>query len=229
MHIRVIFLGPSRELAQRDEMTLEIPDGATVSEMRSQLESQCPSLQGKLKAVRFAINNNYALDGTAISDGDEIALIPPVSGGLPQDVVVDLMDTTICADAMNKRLGGDTKCGGQVTFVGMTREEKDEQHGQLVRLDYEAYADMAKDVMRRLADEARQRWSLRKVVIVHRVGPVALGEIAVYIGVTAGHRAECFDACRWLIDAIKQDAPIWKKDVFEDGYVRWSGSPHVEK
>jgi len=229
MHIRVVFLGPSRELAQRDDLSIELPEGATIAEVRNQLESECPPLQGKLEAVRFAVNNSYALDKQRICEGDEIALIPPVSGGLPQGIVVDLMDTPIRAEVMEAMLGGDTHCGGQVSFVGMTRAESDDQHGQLIRLDYEAYTNMARDVMQRLAWEARERWALRNVVLVHRVGPVSLGEIAVYIGVAAGHRAECFDACRWLIDALKRDAPIWKKDVFEDGFIRWSGSPHVKQ
>ncbi len=227
MQIHVIFLGPSRELARRDDMSLALPEGATIAEMRKQLQSQCSPLQGKLEAVRFAVNNSYALDSQTICDGDEIALIPPVSGGASQTVMVDLMDTPIRVKSMTQFLDGGDHCGGQVTFVGMTRAESDDQHGQLLRLDYEAYEGMAKDVMRRLADEAIARWSLRTVVLVHRVGSVSLGEIAVFIGVAAGHRAECFDACRWLIDTLKQDAPIWKKDVFEDGFVRWSGSPHV--
>ncbi len=227
MQIHVIFLGPGKDLALREDMMLEVPEDATIATVREQLELQCPALQGKLEAVRFAVNNNYALDNTTVCRNDEIAMIPPVSGGQPLDTMINLLSTPIDVCAIEQFLGGDTQCGGQVTFVGMTRAELDDEHGQLIRLDYEAYEDMAKDVMLRLAEEARKRWMLRRIAVVHRVGSVALGELAVFIGVAAGHRTECFDACRWLIDTLKRDVPIWKKDVFEDGYVRWSGSPHV--
>ena len=106
-------------------------------------------------------------------------------------------------------------------FEGATRAESDPAHGRLVRLDYEAHPSMARREMERLATQASQRFGAKRAVILHRTGPVPPGEASVLIAAACAHRAEAFDACRWIIDTLKKDVPIWKKDVFEDGFVRW--------
>jgi len=134
---------------------------------------------------------------------------------------IDLVRGPIGTAAVREFVGGDSALGGIVVFEGVTRSENDPQHGALRRLEYEAYESMARRQLEQLAVEAADRFGAGRTAIVHRLGPVQPGETSVIIAVACGHRAEAFDACRWLIDALKKDVPIWKKDVFEDGTVRW--------
>jgi len=138
-----------------------------------------------------------------------------------RDVFVDILSESIDAAAVRARIIGDESLGGICTFEGATRADSDLEHGPIVRLEYEAYEDMAKAQMQRLAEHALQQWGPGRAALVHRVGPVPPGEISVMIVVACGHRAEAFSACRWLIDHLKQDVPIWKRDVYEDGFERW--------
>jgi len=135
--------------------------------------------------------------------------------------LVELTREPIDGERVRAFIGGDPALGGIVTFEGVTRSERDSVHGDLVRLEYEAYETMARRQLEQLADEAFRRWKCGKIAIVHRIGPVKPAEASVIIAVACGHRAEAFEACRWLIDTLKKDVPIWKKDVFADGFVRW--------
>lgn len=220
--VSVLFLGPSKDFAKTESASYELPDGATVSDLRGVLVEHVPGLIGAMATIRFAVNEEFARDETVLSSGDEVALIPPVSGGSSHDgVMVDLVREPIAAELVRDFVTGDTTLGGITTFEGVTRGEDDGQHGRLSRLEYEAYESMARQQLDRLANEAMNRWSAGRVAIVHRLGSVEPGEASVVIAVACGHRAESFDACRWLIDTLKKDVPIWKKDVFADGFVRW--------
>ncbi len=137
------------------------------------------------------------------------------------EVWVDLLSGPIPISRVREFVGGDPALGGIVVFEGVTRAEADPQHGALQRLDYEAYDAMARGRLEGIAKQAVDRFGAKRVAIVHRLGSVRPGETSVVIAVACGHRAEAFDACRWLIDTLKRDVPIWKKDVFEDGFVRW--------
>ncbi len=137
------------------------------------------------------------------------------------DRLVELTHEPIDGERVRAFIGGDRALGGIVTFEGVTRGERDAVHGELVRLEYEAYETMGLRQMEQLADEAFRRWQCGKVALVHRIGPVEPAEVSVMIAVACGHRAEAFEACRWLIDTLKKDVPIWKKDAFADGFVRW--------
>jgi molybdopterin synthase catalytic subunit len=120
--------------------------------------------------------------------------------------------------------------GGICVFEGCTRSEQHAEHGALLRLDYQAYDTMALKQMQQLAAEARRQWPIGALAIVHRVGQVAIGEASIIIGVASSHRAEAFTACRWLIDALKQEVPIWKKEVWQSRAETWSeaeGSNHA--
>ena len=175
-----------------------------------------------MPAVRFARNESFASDDEPLAAGDRVALIPPVSGGEEDKRLwVDVLDGTLPIERVTAFVEGDAGSGGIVIFKGLTRHEVDDEHGALIRLDYEAYDAMATQELRRLAEQAMDRWSLSKIAVVHRVGGVPVGEASVAIAVAGAHRAECFDACRWTIDTLKRDVPIWKKDVFADGFVRW--------
>lgn len=229
INVRILFLGPARDLADVSAMTLSLAPPARLAHVRAHLLEHVPPLRRALTSVRFAINQVFAEDDAPLHDGDEVAVIPPVSGGAAEPSIwVELVDGPIPAASVRDFVGGDPALGGIVTFEGATRAENDAAHGELVRLDYEAYASMAQRQLEALAQEAQRRWSLGRLVVIHRLRSVLAGEVSVMIAVAAAHRAEAFAACRWLIDTLKRDVPIWKKDVFADGFARWVEPPTVD-
>lgn len=219
--IRVLFLGPARVLAGIETASMPLPTPPTVNELRRCLEKQYPSMARALPTMRLAVNMQYALDETPLHAGDEVAVIPPVSGGSNQPIWVEVFSSTLPLAEVRTYIGGDTAAGGIVIFEGVTRSEHDTEHGALLRLDYEAYEGMAMSEMRRLAEQARSHWPLSRLALLHRLGTVLPGETSVIAAVAAGHRAEAFDACRFLINTLKQDVPIWKKDVYADGHTQF--------
>ncbi len=222
MRLEILFLGPASDLAGRDRTTIDVSEGATIADVRRVLAHQHVGLGRALSSIRFAVNEAFATDETPLQDGDEVALIPPVSGGSGEsDVLVDIVTEPIDVERVRSSVMGDPKQGAIVTFEGATRQEDDPDHGRLLRLNYEAYESMASKQLETIALEAKRRWSTGRVAIVHRIGVVPPAETSVMIAVACGHRAEGFEACRWLIDTLKKDVPIWKKDEFEDGHVRW--------
>lgn len=138
-----------------------------------------------------------------------------------QSVMVRLVKEPISIAEAREFACGNPNLGGIATFEGATRAEVDPLHGQLIHLDYEAYDAMALREMEILAKTAVERWGAGRVAIFHRLGRIVPGEISVLIMVACPHRAEAFEACRWIIDTLKKDVPIWKKDVFVDGHTRW--------
>ena len=136
------------------------------------------------------------------------------------DVVVELRDVPIDVTAVIGHVY-DGSAGGIAVFLGTTRAEKHADGRQLVALDYEAYREMAEKQLRDLADEARRRWPIAKLAVVHQVGRVEIGKPSVVIAVAGPHRAEAFEACRWIIDTLKKDVAIWKKEVWADGSGTW--------
>lgn len=134
---------------------------------------------------------------------------------------IELVRQAISVGEVEASLRGDPDLGGLAIFQGITRVERNEQYGGLVHLEYEAYEPMAIAKMTELVNHAEAHWSLGRTAIVHRLGRVPVAEVSVYIGAAAAHRAEAFEACRWLIDTLKVEVPIWKKDVFESGVTQW--------
>jgi molybdopterin synthase catalytic subunit len=226
--IKILFLGPAREVAGVAEQAIMCRAGARVSDVRKQILERFPSFEGRITAMRIAVNQDFADDDRTLRDGDELALIPPVSGGSDADsCLIDLVHGPIPFDCVWDFAKGDAKLGGITSFAGMTRSETDPDHGRLVRLEYEAYETMARAQLERLAAEAVKRWGAGRVAVIHRLGPVSPGEASVVIAVACAHREESFAACRWLIDTLKEDVPIWKRDVFADGFVRWVEPPNA--
>lgn len=220
--IEVTFFGPAQDLAGTAQTAIELNDGDSIADLRCALAGKLPQLGKALSAMRFAVNETFASDETKLVAGDRVALIPPVSGGEEcEAILVDLVADSLSIEKAEAFVEGDHATGAVVSFKGITRQETDGEHGELVSLNYEAYDAMARSQIRKLAEQARERWSLTRVAVLHRTGSVPVGQPSVVIAVAGGHRAECFDACRWLIDSLKQDVPIWKKDVFADGFVRW--------
>ncbi|UCE85386.1 MAG: molybdenum cofactor biosynthesis protein MoaE [Deltaproteobacteria bacterium] len=211
MHVRVKLFGSVREATGRKELEVSLPEGARVAELRALLGRDHPIFERYGDRLRVSVNLEFAGEDRALADGDEVAFLPPVSGGGGR---CTLREVPLDVDAVVRRVRGAGR-GGVVTFVGAVR---DTARGRSIRhLEYEAYPPMAEREMESIADEAERRWPGARVAIAHRVGHLEVGELAVVVAAAAPHRAEAFEACRYAIDTLKERVPIWKKEVATDG------------
>lgn len=227
MRVRLLFFGILKDLASISSDTLDLPEGATVREAISKCEAKAPRIKGLLASSAIAVNKAYASAETELKENDEIALLPPVSGGLENEtssergcvrIVREPIDT---AGALaNIKHGED---GAAVVFEGIVRNQT--RGRRTLYLEYEAYEQMALKEMEALACQALKQFAIRNVAMVHRLGRLEIGETSVLIVVASAHRAAAFEACRWLIDTLKRTIPIWKKEYFEDGAVWADGEP----
>jgi MoaE-MoaD fusion protein len=237
MRIRVRLFAIQRELAGTREVRLELQDSGSVEDAWAALVARYPALAPGRAFVRFARNADYADPGTRLADGDELAVIPPVSGGV-EERILELRDEPFAADILAEleaRLGT-AEDGAVVGFIGRTRatpgtpapgqEAEAARHaGRSVEsLEYEAHGPMVLGVLGQIADEIRDRFGVERLAIVHRTGDVPLGEASVAIVAVAPHRDAAFEAARYAIDETKARAPIWKAERFRDGHV-WIGEP----
>jgi molybdopterin synthase catalytic subunit/molybdopterin converting factor small subunit len=225
MHIRVLLFGVLQDLLPGEGETLDLPSGSTVDTVLSHYRKLAPEPCGLWTALAMAVNREYAPRTRALEDGDEVALLPPVSGGSgtasPETSVAlvrEPIDTAAIVSAIKQ--GPD---GAVVVFDGIVRDNT--RGRRTLFLDYEAYEEMALRQMKILALEAIAVHRVREVAIVHRLGKLYVGETSVLIVVASAHRAQAFDACRWLIDTLKKTVPIWKKEHFADGAVWADGEP----
>ena len=215
MKVRVVLFAKPRELVGQPNVELALPAGATAADAWSQLSTRY-DLGPLPRSFRCAVNSEYAGWDDPLKEGDELAVIPPVSGGAVRERrgVVALSEELLDPTAIARRIRSDAD-GALVVFQGIVREHS---RGKQVRaLAYEAYGSMAQKQIEQLADEARRRWPILDLTIVHRTGTLQVGEISVVIAVAASHRGEAFDACEWLIDELKHTVPIWKKEVYTEG------------
>ncbi|HEY8774665.1 MAG TPA: molybdenum cofactor biosynthesis protein MoaE [Gaiellaceae bacterium] len=209
MEVVVRLFAGVRERAGTGERRLELPEGSRVADIWAELE-----LGEQPAGLLYAVNRQYAPADTPLSAGDEIALIPPVSGG-----AFRLSEEPLDPAAVIREVS-DPRAGGIATFIGTTRVES---RGRTVHyLDYEAYGGMAEQVMAELADELKRKHDLCELAITHRIGRVDIGEPSVVIAVSAPHRAAALAACREAIDTLKETVPLWKKEVYEGGE-EWIG------
>jgi molybdopterin synthase catalytic subunit len=240
MHVRVIAFGILKEWLGPEEAEVELPMAATVGMLLERLRAQLPEHAPKeaLSGIAVGVNAEYAQATQVLHDGDEIGLLPPVSGGA----------TTRAADALDES-GGEREVwvaltreaidaerivaaaksgedGAVVVFDGIVRNHS--RGRRTLHLDYEAYEEMAVEQMRELGKKARERFDVRQVTMIHRLGRLEIGETSVLIVVASAHRSAAFEACRWLIDTVKQTVPIWKKETFADGAVWAPGEPFPE-
>jgi MoaE-MoaD fusion protein len=234
MRVRVLFFGILKDLAGKSSDLLELPEGASVRDVLTAYESKIAQMKKLLPSLAMAVNQQYAGPDTKLNPDDEVALLPPVSGGAPESdethagqpagrrryasIVRGVIDAQRVVAGLKR--GED---GAALVFEGIVRNQT--RGRKTLYLDYEAYEEMALDQMESLASQALQQFQVRDVAIVHRLGRLEIGATSVLIAVASGHRAAAFDACRWLIDTLKRTVPIWKKEHFEDGAVWADGEP----
>lgn len=214
---RVLLFAGLREAARSEFLEVSLPDDATVQDLLDRLAGDHPSLAGMLTQCRVAVDEEFVDADHALAGAREIAVIPPVSGGSGDRYAV--LDTPLVLGEVVARVEHEG-AGGLVTFTGNVRRHS---RGHTVdRLEYEAYVPMARKVMAEIGARIEADIEGARVAIHHRIGVLAVGETAVVIAASAPHRAEAFDACRRAIEALKQDVPIWKREVSTDG-AEWLG------
>ncbi len=224
MRVGVRLFARYREVAGRERLDVDLPDGGTVAAAWDAVVARHPALSPYRPFTLFAVGHDYVEPEQTLRPGDELCLFPPVSGGRDGDGArpdsVRVTETPLSPDAIAADVD-DAGAGGIVIFSGVVRNETG---GRPVKfLEYEAHAPMAEAKMREIAAAARARWpGVRRVALWHRIGRLEIGEASVLIAVSAAHRGEAFEACRYAIDTLKQTVPVWKKEHFEDGEV-WVG------
>lgn len=216
-----------KDVAGHATESLELPDGARVSDLWKALVAKYPKFAAFSGSAAVAVNQEYAPSETALLEGAEVALLPPVSGGSERAPAADepyvrIVHERIAPHSIIPPLEK-PEDGAIVIFDGVVRNHS---RGRRTRyLEYEAYEPMALRLMEELAVEARRTFAVRNVMLVHRLGHLDIGESSVLIAVFSAHRAPAFEACRWIIDTLKKTVPIYKKEFFEDGAVWADGEP----
>ena len=238
IQIKVLPFGVLKDWFGGEAIAAELPEDATVADLLkllletrqvvSDMGGLRPLAGNELQALRgiaVSVNAEYATAAHVLRDGDEVGLLPPVSGGAPGEdtgcstaLTRDPIDAESLVAAAKR--GED---GAVVVFDGIVRNKT--RGRQTLHLDYEAYEEMALKQMVALAVEARTKFGVRHVAMVHRLGRLTVGETSVLIVVASAHRAAAFEACRWLIDSLKKTVPVWKKETFTDGVVWTDGEP----
>jgi MoaE-MoaD fusion protein len=205
-----------REQAGRDLFPLELPGGSTVADAYAELRRLHPALEARREIVRAAVNQEFADWDDLLAEGDEVAFIPPVSGGSEVGVLFELTDQPLDPrrlEAAVARAGAGAIC----TFTGVVRDNS--RGRETTRLEYEAYAGMAESQMRAIAAEIAERWPEARVAMAHRTGVLEIGEASVVVAVSSPHRGDAIAACKWGIDRLKETVPVWKKEFYADGEV----------
>jgi MoaE-MoaD fusion protein len=232
MQVRVLFFGMLRDLSGRASDSLSLPPGATLGAVLAHYEERIPQLGSLRASIAMSLNQEYAGSDATLEEGDEIGLMPPVSGGSDAEAMVDVaakaqprigivrdrIDTQQVLDRLKR-----PEDGAVVVFEGVVRNHT--RGRRTLYLDYEAYEEMAIKQLESLSQRALSEFRIREVAVIHRLGRIEIGHTSVLIVVLSAHRAQAFSACRWLIDSLKTTVPIWKKEHFEDGAVWADGEP----
>jgi molybdopterin synthase catalytic subunit/molybdopterin converting factor small subunit len=228
VRVRILFFGQLKDVIGKSEDRQEIEPGTTLSDLLAGYGTRFPKFQLFTASLACSVNQEYATSATILHDGDEIGILPPVSGGSGAKgqqrcgIVRGPIAAQEIADSI--KAGED---GAVVIFEGIVRNQTRDR--RTLYLDYEAYIPMAINQLERLAQESLNKFAVRDLRIVHRLGRLQIGETSVLIVVAAPHRGAAFEACRWLIDTLKKTVPIWKKEYFEDGAVWADGEAFPEE
>jgi molybdopterin converting factor subunit 1 len=213
MRVTVKLFARLREVAGVGKLERELADGTTVTDLLNSLYAEFPPMADLAMRTIISVNHEFVAPDSLLRDGDEVAIFPPVSGGADSfRITFDPININEVAQVVVR-----PHTGAVVTFAGVVRNVSDGK--EVAYLEYEAYEEMAVAKMRQVADEARAQWpQIADMAIVQRIGHLEVGELAVVIAVSSGHRDEgCFEACRYAIDRLKQVVPIWKKEVGPTG------------
>lgn len=231
--MRLLSFGPLKAALPPSGAWFELDAGRRVADLIRTLVDDGTFSDAAIRTAAVAVNHEYAGPEHLLSDGDEVAILPPVSGGASpvsgdRDDLVQIVKEPIDGP-MAERIVSAVKSGGDgavCVFDGIVR---DNTRGRAtLHLDYEAYEEMALKQMLALRDEAKAKFGVREVAIVHRLGRLLVGETSVLIAVASAHRGAAFDACRYVIDTLKKTIPIWKREQFADGAVWADGEPFPE-
>jgi MoaE-MoaD fusion protein len=233
MRVRILSFGPLKAALPPEGTWFELDAGPRVADLIRALVDEGTFSDAAMRTAAVAVNLEYAGPEYLLSDGDEVAILPPVSGGAspvsgdPGDLVQIVKEPI--DGPMAERIVSAIKSGGDgavCVFDGIVR---DNTRGRAtLHLDYEAYEEMALKQMRALREETKAVFGVSEVAIVHRLGRLVVGETSVLIAVSSAHRAAAFDACRYVIDTLKKTVPIWKREQFADGAVWADGEPFPE-
>lgn len=232
MQVRVLFFGILKDLAGRSSDLLSLPDHACAADVLSHYEQRLSANHAVFTSIAISVNQEYARPEMKLNSGDEVALLPPVSGGTAEThhpgnptktsarafITRAIIDTASALATMKH-----PDDGAAIVFEGIVRNNT--RGRRTLFLDYEAYEEMALKEMELLIARALDQFQVRDATITHRLGRIEIGETSVLIVVASAHRVAAFDASRWLIDTLKRTVPIWKKEYFEDGAVWSDGEP----
>jgi MoaE-MoaD fusion protein len=215
MTIRVLFFGITQDLAGTSEERVELPEGGRLEDLWRRCGGRFPKWAEIFPTLVTAVNQEIAAGSRVLRDGDEVAFLPPVSGGAPEDFY-RVTGEAIHAHDLKRELQA-PEDGAVVVFEGIVRNHS--RGRKTTYLEYEAYEPMAVAKMREIGNTIKERYPVDRVGMIHRVGRLEIGETSVAIIVTSAHRRAAFEACQFAIDTLKQTVPIWKKEFFEDGAV----------
>jgi MoaE-MoaD fusion protein len=221
MRIRLLAFGSLKPIVSTGNNWRELTAGTSVADLLTTLCREGLTDEATLRTAAIAVNQRYAPRTHTLHDGDEVAILPPVSGGAPTQhiaLVREPIDTASIASALKSPTDG-----ALCIFDGIVRDNT--RGRRTLHLDYEAYEAMALQQLHLLRSEAIEHFAIRDVAIVHRLGRLTVGETSVFIAVASAHRGAAFDACRWLIDTLKKTVPIWKREQFADGAAWADGEP----
>jgi molybdopterin synthase catalytic subunit len=224
MRVRILFFGQLKEIVGIAEEDVELSDGARVDDLFERYGRRFPKLAEFRPSIVASVNQEYAAWRAPLSNGDEVAFLPPVSGGQKVGVLEDVFrlarEPIRPAEIVESLKAPED--GAVVAFDGFVRNTF--KGRKTLHLEYEAYEPMAYAKMREIATDIRSQFPIHRMAIVHRLGRLEIGETSVLIAVSSPHRAAAFDACRFAIDALKYSVPIWKKEFFADGAVWAEGA-----
>ena len=230
MRVRVVYFGILRDMAGHEHEAIELDDGARLQQLYGALQTRIPALNKFGSSIALSINYEYANLDAPLHEGDEVALLPPVSGGAgspTQQTERAQAHARIVREPIRYELiTRDIKApedGAVIVFDGIVRNHS--RGRRTLYLEYSAYEPMAAAELEKLAQAALANYAIRDVRIMHRLGRLEIGESSVLIAVASAHRTAAFDAARWIIDTLKKTVPIWKKEYFEDGAVWADGEP----
>ena len=225
MQVRVLFFGMLREIVGRAEDTAELAEGARVEDLFARYGTTFPRLVQLRASVVASVNEEFAEWRAPLVAGDEVAFLPPVSGGRQASVVEDVFEL-VRTPIRAREIVEQTKAPGDGAVVAFEGIVRDNFKGRpTLYLEYEAYEPMALRQMRAIGAEMRAKFAIDRIAMIHRLGRLEIGETSVLIVVSAPHRGAAFDACRFAIDTLKRTVPIWKKEFFADGAVWAEGEP----